>query len=137
MDVATQDGTATAGSDYEAVTRTLVFAPGETLKVVEVPVLDDSHDEGSETMALVLSNAQGAPIDDAEGTGTISNSDAIPQAWIARFGRTVTGQVLDAVEERLTAPRQAGHAGGACGPGAAVVGRQGRRRPRYGGRGRQ
>ena len=36
------------------------------------------------------------------------NSDAIPKAWIARFGRTVTGQVLDAVEGRLAAPRQAG-----------------------------
>ena len=108
VDVSTQDATATAGADYEAVTHTLVFAPGETSKVVEVPVLDDAHDEGSETMTLVLSNVQGAPIDDGKGTGTIVNSDAIPQAWLARFGRTVTGQVLDAVEERLTAPRQAG-----------------------------
>ena len=108
VDVATVDGTATAGSDYEAVTRTLVFAPGETLKTVEVVVLDDAHDEGEETMTLVLSNATGALIDDGEGTGTIVNNDAIPKAWIARFGRTVTGQVLDAVEARLAAPRQAG-----------------------------
>ena len=108
VDVATRDGTATAGADYEAVTRTLVFAPGETVKTVEVPVLDDAHDEGEETMALVLSNAKGALIDDGEGTGTIVNTDAIPKAWIARFGRTVTGQVLDAVEARLAAPRQAG-----------------------------
>ena len=108
VDVATVDGTATAGSDYEAVTRTLVFAPGETLKTVEVVVLDDAHDEGEETMTLVLSNAEGALIDDGEGTGTIVNNDAIPKAWIARFGRTVTGQVLDAVEARLAAPREAG-----------------------------
>ena len=108
VDVATRDGTATAGADYEAVTRSLVFAPGETVKTVEVAVLDDAHDEGEETMTLVLSNAKGALIDDAEGTGTIVNTDAIPKAWIARFGRTVTGQVLDAVEARLAAPRQAG-----------------------------
>ena len=108
VDVATRDGTATAGSDYTAVAQTLVFAPGETLKTVEVAVLDDAHDEGDETMALLLSNAQGALIDDGEGTGTISNTDAIPKAWLARFGRTVTSQVLDAVEQRLTAPRQAG-----------------------------
>ena len=108
VDVATVDGTATAGADYEAVTQTLVFAPGETVKTVEVPVLDDAHDEGEETMTLVLSNAEGALIDDGEGTGTIVNNDAIPKAWIARFGRTVTGQVLDAVEARLAAPRQAG-----------------------------
>ena len=108
VDVATRDGTATAGADYEAVTQTLVFARGETVKTVEVAVLDDAHDEGEETMTLVLSNATGAPIADAEGTGTIVNTDAIPKAWIARFGRTVTGQVLDAVEGRLAAPRQAG-----------------------------
>ena len=106
VDVSTRDGTAQAGSDYEAVARTLVFAPGETVKTVEVPVLDDVHDEGSETMTLVLSNASGAAIADAEGTGTIVNSDAIPKAWLARFGRTVTAQVLEAVEVRLAAPRQ-------------------------------
>ena len=59
VDVATRDGTATAGADYEAVTRTLVFARGETVKTVEVVVLDDAHDEGEETMTLALSNADG------------------------------------------------------------------------------
>ena len=107
VDVATRDGTATAGADYVALAQTLVFAPGETLKTVEVTVLDDAHDEGTETLTLVLSNASGAQIADAEGTGSIANSDAIPKAWLARFGRTVTGQVLDAVEDRLAAPRQA------------------------------
>ena len=32
----------------------------------------------------------------------------MPKAWLARFGRTVSGQVLDAVEERLRASRAAG-----------------------------
>ncbi len=32
----------------------------------------------------------------------------IPQAWLARFGRTVTAQVLDAIKVRLAAPRKAG-----------------------------
>ena len=32
----------------------------------------------------------------------------MPAAWLARFGRTVTDQVLDAVEARLSAPRAAG-----------------------------
>ena len=107
VEVATRDGTATAGADYVALAQTLVFAPGETVKTVEVTVLDDAHDEGTETLTLELSNASGAQIADAEGTGSIANSDAIPKAWLARFGRTVTGQVLDAVEDRLAAPRQA------------------------------
>ena len=108
VEYATSDGTATAGSDYTAVSGTLTFAAGETEKTVSVPVLEDDHNEGSETLTLRLASPSGATIDDGEATGTITNSDAIPEAWLARFGRTVTGQVLDAVEQRLTGPRQAG-----------------------------
>ncbi len=105
---ATADGTATAGDDYTATSGTLTFAAGETLKTVSVPVLEDDHDEGSETLTLRLTSPTGATIADGEATGTITNSDHMPEAWLARFGRTVTGQVLEAVEARLTAPRQAG-----------------------------
>ena len=108
VEYATSDGTATAGSDYTATSGTLTFAPGETEKTVSVPILADDHDEGSETLTLRLSNAQGARIADGEATGTITNDGAIPEAWLARFGRTVTGQVLDAVAARLDAPRTAG-----------------------------
>ena len=105
---ATADGTATAGSDYTAASGTLTFAPGETGKTVSVTVLDDAHDEGSETLTLTLSSPSGAVVADGEATGTITNTDAMPKAWLARFGRTVAGQVLDAVESRLEAPRAAG-----------------------------
>ena len=105
---ATADGTATAGADYTAASGTLTFDPGETAKTVNVTVLDDAHDDDEETLTLTLSNATGARIQDAEATGTIENSDPIPQAWLARFGRTVSGQVLDAVEARLRASRTAG-----------------------------
>ena len=108
VDYATADGTARAGEDYVAASGTLVFAPGETEKTVAVAVLDDAHDEGEETLVLRLSNASGAVLADAEGVGTIVNSDPVPKAWLARFGRTVTGQVLDAVQARLEAPRAAG-----------------------------
>ena len=108
VDYATSDGTATAGSDYTATSGTLTFASGETGKTVSVPVLDDAHDDGGETMTFTLSNAQGATIDDGEATGTIDNTDAMPKAWLARFGRTVASQVLDAVEGRLEAPRAPG-----------------------------
>ena len=108
VDYATSDGTAVAGSDYTAASGTLTFPAGTTSKTVKVKVLDDAHDEGSETMTFTLSNASGAALGDAEATGTIRNTDAMPQAWIARFGRTVAEQVLDAVESRLEAPRSAG-----------------------------
>ena len=105
---ATADGSATAGSDYTARKGELTFAPGETAKTVSVPVLDDAHDEGEETLTLRLSAASGAVIADGVATGTIENTDHMPQAWLARFGRTVTDQVLEAVEARLAAPRAAG-----------------------------
>ena len=101
VDYATADGTAIAGEDYTAASGTLTFAVGETRKTVTVPVLDDTHDEGRETFTLTLSDAQGAAIADGEATGTIVNTDTMPKAWTARFGRSVAVHVVDAVEARL------------------------------------
>ena len=108
VDYDTANGTATANADYIRALGTLTFAPGDTSKTVQVPVLDDAHDEDAETVTFTLANASGAIIGDASATGTITNSDPMPKAWLARFGRTVAGQVLDAVESRLEAPRAAG-----------------------------
>ncbi len=106
---ATADGTATAGSDYTATEGTLTFAPGETAKTVSVPVLDDAHDEGEETLTLRLTTATGAVIADGVATGTIKNSDPLQQAWLARFGRTAATHVTDAVGDRLRAGSGASH----------------------------
>ena len=70
-------------------------------------MLPDGHDEGIETMALVLSTASGAAISEIEGVGTIVNEGPIPKAWIGRFGRTVRGAV---------------HVAAALAVGAALVG---------------
>ena len=108
---ATRDGTATAGADYEAVAGRLVFAPGETEKTVAVAVHDDGHDEGEETMTLVLSDPEGATLGRAVGVGAIVNTDAMPEAWLARFGRAVAEQLVESVSERFGAPRRAGFEG--------------------------
>ena len=104
---ATSDGTAVAGEDYAGVSGALRFAPGETAKTVKVAVFDDAHDEGAETLALTLSRPFGAQLSHAQATGTIANTDPMPRAWLARFGRTVAEHVVEAVDERLTAPREA------------------------------
>ena len=101
---ATADGTATAGEDYTARKGQLTFDPGETEKTVRVPVLDDAIDEGEETFTLRLTNASGARIADGEAIGTIENSDPLQKMWLSRFGRTVAGQVVDAVADRLSGP---------------------------------
>ena len=128
----TEDGTASAGADYTNTTGTLTFAAGETSKTVSVPVLDDEHDEGSETMTLRLRNPAPARVKlaDGEATGTINNTDAMPKAWLARFGRTVAGHVLDGVAERMAAPRAAGLSatlGGQALPGMGLSGAAGAR----------
>ena len=101
VDYLTRDGTAIAGQDYTATSGTLTFAAGETTGTVAVPVLDDAHDEGSETMKLKLSNASGAQLTDRKAIGTINNSDPMPGAWMVRFGRTVGSQVVGALGQRL------------------------------------
>ena len=101
VEYATSDVTATAGSDYMSTSGTVNFSAGETAKTVSVVVLDDSHDEGSETLTLTLSNPSGARFGDSTATGTINNTDPMPQAWMVRFGRTVGSQVVDALSARL------------------------------------
>ncbi|MCV7344595.1 Calx-beta domain-containing protein [Mycolicibacterium rhodesiae] len=68
---ATSNGTATAGLDYVSVTGTVTFAPGETQKVITVPVKSDSLAESSETFTVMLSNPSGATLTDTAGMGTI------------------------------------------------------------------
>jgi hypothetical protein len=81
VDVSTADGVgpnaAIAGVDYVATTETITFVPGQTVKVVQVPVIGDSTIEPDRTMRLVLSNPNPAALNitTAEATGTILDDD--------------------------------------------------------------
>ena len=108
VNYATSDGTATAGTDYTAASGTLTFTAGESSKTIEVTVLDDSHDEGEETLTLRLSDPSGGVLTDSEATGTIENTDPMPRAFMARFGRTAAVHVVEQVQERMEAPREVG-----------------------------
>lgn len=56
----TTNGTATVLLDYLATTNSLVFAPGETVKQVTIPILNDLLVEGDETVTMQLTNAGGS-----------------------------------------------------------------------------
>ena len=103
------------GQDYAPGSSDLTFQAGETEKVVWIRIYDDSHDEGSETFEVVLSNARGAAIGDGVAVGTIVNDDPMPAAFLARFGRTVAEQALDGIAGRMSAPRTAGMQGAIAG----------------------
>ena len=72
--------TAVSGSDYDAVNGTLKFAPGETVKTVRVPIINDTTVEPDETFAFILSSPVNATI--AAGstnvTATIVDDDTAP-----------------------------------------------------------
>ncbi len=75
-----------------------------------VPILDDAHDKGEETLKLTLSNSSGGNADhaDAEPVGIIENHNAMQRAWLARFGHTAAEQVIDAVDARYSVSRTTG-----------------------------
>ena len=115
VDYATSDGTATAGADYTSTSGTLTIDAGSSSGNIEVSVIDDEHNEGSETFTLTLSNASSGDLTDASATGTITNHDALPKALIARFGRTAAVHIVEQVEERVNAPRAPGFDGRVAG----------------------
>ncbi len=75
VNYATVNGSATAGSDYTAVSGTVTFTPGQTSKTVTVNVLGNTTVEPNETFVVNLSGAVGATIADGQGVGTILNDD--------------------------------------------------------------
>jgi len=77
VNFASADGTATAGSDYEAQSGTLIFAPGETTKTVPVLVRGDRLGEGNESFVVNLSGATSALIADRQGVGTIIDDEPL------------------------------------------------------------
>ena len=74
----TANGSAVAGSDYTALTSSVTFAPGETVKSVTVVVADDAVTEGDETFFLNLTGVtggQGASLGNNQGMAIIARSD--------------------------------------------------------------
>jgi hypothetical protein len=58
-DAATSDAPASVGSDFDPVSGTLTFAPGETEKTISVPIADDDRFELSEKLSVTLAGPRG------------------------------------------------------------------------------
>lgn len=83
VDYRTVDGSAVNGADYSGQNGTLVFASGETEKMVEIGILGDLADEGDESFTLELSNGEGARIGTSTATVTIIENDIVPDLAVA------------------------------------------------------
>lgn len=71
----TADATATAGSDYQAASGTLTFAPGETSKAVTVLVNGDRLGEPDDYFLLKLDQPANAFLATGSGTGSILDDE--------------------------------------------------------------
>lgn len=72
----TADGTAIANQDYQPLSGTLTFAPGETSQSITVQLLGDSTAEADEQFSVLLSAPTGATLGDGAAIATILNDDA-------------------------------------------------------------
>ena len=117
-DTTATPGTQAGSADYWPQSYTVMFVPGERTLKAGVQICADSINESSETVKVRISNARmlvygnstvtPLSITTATATGTIANDGPIPKAWLARFGRAVSEQVLDAVGDRLASAPRAG-----------------------------
>ena len=126
---ATADGTALAGSDYEAASGTLTFAPGETAKTIRVVVLDDGLDEADEeTFAVTLSEPSGAILGTDTATGVIRDDDEPPAVSVSdAAGYETVGELAFAVTLDGPSALQVS-VGYATADGTATAGRTTKRR---------
>ena len=118
---ATSDGTAVAVDDYEAASRTLTFAPGESSKTLSVMLMDDAIAEPAETFAVTLSTASNATIDTATAQGTIVDNDGAAQLSIAG-AQGSEGDLLDFAVTLAGSSDRAATVSYATSDGTAVAG---------------
>jgi chitinase len=103
VDYATGGGTAVGGVDYEPISGTLTFAPGETSHSITVAVVGNVLYELDKTVAVNLSNPTNAGLDDDSAVLTIANDDAAPTVAIEPEWMVVEGdEGLSAVVVTVT-----------------------------------
>ena len=105
----TVDDTAKAGEDYVAASGRLEFGIGDTQLTIPITLIDDAIDEGHEQFKIALQHTRrdlmvnGIAVMRRVVYGFIYNDDAMPKAWISRFGRTVGTHAVDTISNRFGA----------------------------------
>src|SRR5262249_30790713 len=72
---ATANGSAMAGSDYQAVSGPVTFLKGQTYKTISIPVIGDLTAEPDESFSVNLKTAKHAIIADGKGVVTVLDDD--------------------------------------------------------------
>jgi len=106
----TADGTAMAGTDYQAKSGTITFAPKTTTQTVSIPVIGNLVQDGNRTLSLRLSNPVNATLSDGTATGTIVDNDSPPILSVANTSVTegnsgaTTANVTVSLSKAYTSP---------------------------------
>jgi hypothetical protein len=110
VDYVTTDGSAVAGVDYESVSGTLTFNPGQSVKTIDVTVLGDLEIESTETFAVNLFNPSSSRFIDSRGTGLIYDD---PEGFVVSDATLIAGssvgdvgvaQFAVTLRDQITAP---------------------------------
>jgi uncharacterized repeat protein (TIGR01451 family) len=115
VQVDTANGTATAGSDYTAISAQTLTLPagGAATATLTVNVSGDSVLEADESFFVNLSNVLAATLSDGQGLGTIRNDDtasiainsvSLPEGSSGTTGFTFTATLTGAVQGGFTVP---------------------------------
>lgn len=97
--------TATVGADFAPIAFVpLSFAPGQTDRVISIPLIDDAVAEPPETVRVSLLGAFNADIGVGFADGTIVDDDGGPAVWVAGDAEVEGGGAGLAFTIRLTAP---------------------------------
>ena len=98
----TEEGTALAGTDFEAASDLeVILRPGERQQVIVVQTLADEEEEGSETFTVRMTSAENATLGTAAATGAILGDDDTParavpiEPDVFRSGRLETRDDVD------------------------------------------
>ncbi|MGD1942744.1 MAG: Calx-beta domain-containing protein, partial [Leptolyngbyaceae cyanobacterium] len=99
-------GTATADSDYSALSGTVTIVAGQTTAAIAVPVLEDGEGEGDETVVVTLDAITSGDADVVlgaanEATVTIIDDEIIPETvtFEAEAADTLLGDYIGGVED--------------------------------------
>ena len=123
------DDTATAGSDYTAVSGSLSFADGVTSQIFTIDIIDDLDYEGHETVNLSLSDPTGGAGLGSPATAvlTIAEDDPVPPAGSLQFSEPAYTVAEDGITASITVTRVGGSFGSvgveyASSDGTAIAG---------------
>ncbi len=114
VNYATSNGAAVQPGDYTATTGTLTFLISDTSKTINVPTVNDSTSESTETFAMTLSAPSGAAtLGTASANGTINDDDAPPTCSGVSFTIASNAAVTEGANSVLTVTKT-GTATGTC-----------------------